>query len=152
MKTNNKIISILTMVGVILLFISCGGSYFVAADSEFSTSSDSSDDVGEITSKLITLGYDVEMATSNIIETKVERFYINRGSIHETEMQSWIRAFPKQGKVRVFCTERKMYSYHHRTMKLEYDKNWKFTPCKNPHIIERIRITINRLEESLKAS
>lgn len=135
------------LVGTILLISSCGGSYFVAADTEFDTSGDVSKDIGEVTSALVTLGYDVEVSTGDLIETKVDRFYYNQGSIHEVELQTWIVVYPKTGRIKATCTERRMWSYHHRTMKLQYDKSWKFTPCKNAFIMNRLNTAVSYLEK-----
>ena len=139
------------ILAAIFICVGCSGSYFKVNDTAFQTSDNVAADAAAVTQTLIDMGYDIEEANQQVVKTKPEQFYYARGRMYETELQSWITVDLKKGSIKSYCTERRMYS-HNEEMVLEYDKNWRFTPCKNPHVIERIRITTEALEQSLKVT
>lgn len=136
----------------IIFSINCANysyNHFKVTDTTYIPSDYVTDDTSAVTQTLVFMGYTIEKADWKVVKTKPEVFYFNWGLQSEVELQSWIIVNLESGKIKSYCTQRSMWSYN-RKMERVYNDNWRFTKCRNPHVLKRIETTVNQLEQKLE--
>lgn len=129
----------------VLLTVSCSYTNFRTHKVKYQKSEHVTNDSGAATATLILLGYEIEKATWEVIETKVERLY--KGQYPYTvEFQTWIKVWTQAGVVKAYCTQRKLYD----TLKKNKQADWKFDKCTDKNALERVNLAVEELVKRLE--
>jgi len=99
----------------------------------------------EMVSALKSLDLKIASANSEVVETQPILKYIGN-DWQAIEFQVWFRAYLREGRYRVYCLERKMYTGRNS---FNRQSNWRFHECTHPWILREIHDILDSIDYAL---
>jgi hypothetical protein len=127
--------------------MACGQGYFKTSTTQYDKPEYVTNQVGAATNTLVMLGYEIEKANYEVVETKVETLYVGAYP-YTIEFQSWIKVFTNAGRIKAYCTQRPLYK---RSGGKILEGDMKFIRCTSPTILERVNTVVKELTTRLES-